>query len=79
MPEQLLASSAAGPEHDGQGQKPGCLEALDLTALRALRQSRTDVEALDVTAERLRHLEDEDPVRGRRAHQLRTAGRRGEW
>ncbi|MGW1169638.1 hypothetical protein [Streptomyces sp. NPDC001153] len=27
-----------------------------MTALRALRASRTDVEALDLTAERLRHL-----------------------
>ncbi|WP_199239321.1 hypothetical protein [Streptomyces sp. ICBB 8177] len=31
---------------------------VDLTVLRALRESRTDVEALDLTAERLRHLED---------------------
>ncbi|MFI6704230.1 hypothetical protein ACIBJC_35755 [Streptomyces sp. NPDC050509] len=29
-----------------------------MTALRALRESRTDVEALDLTAERLRHLKD---------------------
>ncbi|MEU8687613.1 hypothetical protein [Streptomyces sp. NPDC048665] len=29
-----------------------------MTALRALRESRTDVEALDPTAERLRHLRD---------------------
>ncbi|MET9810786.1 hypothetical protein [Streptomyces halstedii] len=42
----------------GQEQKPGRREALDMTALRALRESRTDVEALDVTAERLRHLQD---------------------
>ncbi|MFD9271524.1 hypothetical protein ACFWB1_35755 [Streptomyces goshikiensis] len=31
---------------------------IDLTALRALGESRTDVEALDLTAERLRHLHD---------------------
>jgi hypothetical protein len=31
---------------------------IDLTALRALRKARTDVEALDLTAERLRHLEE---------------------
>ncbi|MGQ4719038.1 hypothetical protein ACUN22_35835 [Streptomyces anulatus] len=57
MPEQLLAPEPADPEHDdGQEQKPGRPEALDLTALRALRQSRTDVEALELTAEQLRHL-----------------------
>ncbi|ALO91298.1 TraA-like protein [Streptomyces hygroscopicus subsp. limoneus] len=53
MPEQLLA-----PEHDDQEQGPGRPEPVDLTALRALRESRTDVEALDLTAERLRHLGD---------------------
>ncbi|MFF8910912.1 MobF family relaxase [Streptomyces olivaceoviridis] len=53
MPEQLLA-----PEHDDQEQGPGRPEAVDLTALRALRESRTDVEALDLTAERLRRLGD---------------------
>ncbi|MFD5341172.1 hypothetical protein [Streptomyces hawaiiensis] len=47
MPEQLLPP----PE-------PSRQEAVDLTALRALRKSRTDVEALDLTAERLRHLGD---------------------
>ncbi|MCX4681956.1 relaxase domain-containing protein [Streptomyces sp. NBC_01433] len=51
MPEQLLAPEAADPEPDGQ-------EAIDMTAVRALRKSRTDVEALDLTAERLRHLKD---------------------
>lgn len=58
MPEQLLASEPADPEHDDHEQKPGRRGALDLTALRALRDSRTDVEALDLTAERLRHLQD---------------------
>ncbi|MFE3865493.1 hypothetical protein ACFXPT_34460 [Streptomyces goshikiensis] len=29
-----------------------------MTALRALRDSRTDVEALDLTADRLRRLQD---------------------
>ncbi|MFJ3513120.1 MobF family relaxase [Streptomyces luteogriseus] len=56
MPEQLLAPQPADPEHDDQEQEPGRREAMDLTALRALRESRTDVEALDLTAERLRHL-----------------------
>lgn len=55
MPEQLLAPEPADPEHDDD-QEPGRPEALDLTALRALRQSRTDVEALELTAEQLRHL-----------------------
>ncbi|MFB7937872.1 MobF family relaxase [Streptomyces sp. NPDC056049] len=58
MPEQLLAPKPADPAHDDQEQKPGRREALDLTALRAMRASRTDVEALDLTAERLRHLQD---------------------
>uniref|UniRef100_UPI003D757FD8 relaxase domain-containing protein n=1 Tax=Streptomyces sp. NRRL F-5630 TaxID=1463864 RepID=UPI003D757FD8 len=58
MPEQLLAPEPADPEYDDQEQKPGRREALDLTALRALRESRTDVESLDLTAERLRHLQD---------------------
>ncbi|WP_331757173.1 relaxase domain-containing protein (plasmid) [Streptomyces anulatus] len=56
MPERLLVPEPAGPGHDGQEQEPGRPEALDLTALRALRQSRTDVEALELTTEQLRHL-----------------------
>lgn len=56
MPEQLLAPEPADPEHDDQERESGRPEALDLTALRALRQSRTDVEALELTAEQLRHL-----------------------
>jgi len=58
MPEQMLAPEPADLEHGDQEQGTGPQETLDLTALRALRESRTDVEALDVTAERLRHLED---------------------
>lgn len=58
MPEQLLAPAAADPEHDDQEPETGPQEAIDLTALRALRESRTDVEALDLTVERLRHLKD---------------------
>ena len=49
---------AADSEHDDQEPESGRQEAVDLTALRALRKSRTDVEALDLTAERLRHLGD---------------------
>ncbi|MGJ5748648.1 hypothetical protein [Streptomyces puniciscabiei] len=58
MPERLLAPPAADPEHGDQEREAGRREAIDLTALRALRESRTDVEALDLTAERLRHLQD---------------------
>ncbi|MET9077918.1 hypothetical protein ABZX95_38545 [Streptomyces sp. NPDC004232] len=58
MPEQLLAPPATAPGHGDQEPEAGRQEALDMTALRALRESRTDVEALDLTAERLRHLQD---------------------
>ncbi|CAL9327283.1 hypothetical protein SUDANB180_07779 (plasmid) [Streptomyces sp. enrichment culture] len=58
MPEQLLAPLAAEAEHDDQEPEPGRREAIDMTALRALRKSRTDVEALDLTADRLRHLQE---------------------
>ncbi|MFE1028630.1 MobF family relaxase [Streptomyces sp. NPDC058818] len=68
MPEQLLAPEPADPEHDDQEQEPGRREAMDLKALRALRESRTDVEALDLTAERLRHLQDAFSEAADRAH-----------
>ncbi|WP_432020288.1 MobF family relaxase [Streptomyces sp. 1222.5] len=58
MPEQLLAPEPAAPEHDDQEPKAGRGEAIDMTALRALRESRTDVEALDLTADRLRRLQE---------------------
>ncbi|MFF4331161.1 MobF family relaxase [Streptomyces sp. NPDC001591] len=58
MPEQLLATLAADSENDDQEPEAGPREAIDMTALRALRESRTDVEALDLTADRLRHLQD---------------------
>ncbi|WP_327372405.1 relaxase domain-containing protein [Streptomyces sp. NBC_01216] len=58
MPEQLLASAAGEVEHDDQEPEAGRGEAIDMTALRALRESRTDVEALDLTADRLRRLQD---------------------
>ncbi|MFE5881534.1 MobF family relaxase [Streptomyces hydrogenans] len=58
MPEQLLAPEPADPDHGDQGRKPGHGGAIDMTALRALRASRTDVEALDLTADRLRRLQD---------------------
>jgi hypothetical protein len=56
MPEQLLAG--ADSERDDQEPEAGRREAIDLTALRALRESRRDVEAVDLTDERLRHLQD---------------------
>ncbi|WP_435239666.1 hypothetical protein [Streptomyces sp. YPW6] len=68
MPEQLLGPEQADPEHDDQEQKPGRGELLDLTVLRALRDSRTDVEALDVTAECLRHLQGALTAAADRAH-----------
>jgi hypothetical protein len=58
MPEQLLAPPAAEVERDDQEPEAGRREAIDMTALRALRESRTDVEALDLTADRLCRLQD---------------------
>ncbi|MFF7342049.1 MobF family relaxase [Streptomyces sp. NPDC008163] len=58
MPEQLLAPEPADPEHDDQEPEAGTGEAIDMAALRALRDSRTDVEALDITGDRLRHLQE---------------------
>ncbi|MFE0605440.1 hypothetical protein ACFW2T_27350 [Streptomyces sp. NPDC058892] len=57
-PEQLLPPAAADPEHDDQEPAAVPGEAIDMTALRALRDSRPDVEALDLTADRLRRLQD---------------------
>lgn len=54
MPEQLLAPAAADPERDDQEPEAGAREAIDFKELRALKASRTDVEALDFTAEQLR-------------------------
>ncbi|WP_406514539.1 relaxase domain-containing protein (plasmid) [Streptomyces sp. NBC_00161] len=57
MPEQLLVPL---PDTDPDAG-PGRLDdksALDLTAVRALKESRTDVEALEFTDEQLRHLQD---------------------
>ncbi|MGV9628559.1 hypothetical protein [Streptomyces sp. NPDC003487] len=68
MPEQLLAPEPADPKHEDQERKPGRRGALDLTALWALRESRTDVEALDLTAERLRHLGEAFTAVADRAH-----------
>jgi hypothetical protein len=54
----MLAPDSADPEHDDQEQEAGRGEAIDMTALRALRESRADVEALDLTADRLRRLQE---------------------
>ncbi|GAA5704529.1 hypothetical protein [Streptomyces avermitilis] len=56
MPEQLLAPAPAPAVPEHEEPEAGHREAIDLTALRPLRESRTDAEALDLTAERLRHL-----------------------
>ncbi|MFI2215169.1 MobF family relaxase [Streptomyces sp. NPDC020141] len=54
MPEQLLPPPAGDPgPDDGQEQ-----EAVDLTAVRALKKLRTDVESLGLTAEQLRSLQE---------------------
>ncbi|MFG3384636.1 MobF family relaxase [Streptomyces sp. NPDC047999] len=58
MPEQLLAPEPADPEHDDQEPEAGPGDAIDMTALRALRKSRTDVEALDLTDDRLRRIRE---------------------
>ncbi|RMB79781.1 hypothetical protein CTZ28_43815 [Streptomyces shenzhenensis] len=57
MPKQLLAPPAADPKSGGKEPEAGPREAIDLMAVRALREFRTDVEALGLTAERLRHLQ----------------------
>ncbi|GLW04703.1 hypothetical protein [Streptomyces lavendulae] len=56
MPEPPLAA----PTPDPEDQEPEAVprSGVDLTALRALKASRIDVEALDLTADQLRHLQD---------------------
>lgn len=76
MPEQLLAPEPADPEHD-QEPKTGTGEAIDMTALRALRASRTDVEALDFTADRLRQLQEKFAKAGDAARARARADRSG--
>ncbi|MET9197065.1 MobF family relaxase [Streptomyces olivaceus] len=58
MPEQLLGPEPADLEYDDQELAAGRGEAIDMTALRALRESRKDVQALDLTADRLRCVQD---------------------
>lgn len=53
----MLAPPAVEVEHGDREPEAGRREAIDLTALRALREARRDVEALDLTADRLRRLQ----------------------
>ncbi|MFC9932206.1 hypothetical protein [Streptomyces sp. NPDC127190] len=57
MREQLLALAPTDPERDDQEPESGRLETVELTALRALRESRTDVEVRP-HSRRLRRLGD---------------------
>ncbi|MFD5898668.1 hypothetical protein [Streptomyces sp. NPDC060366] len=57
MPEQLLAHPVAAPERGDQEPEAERRETVDLSALRALKKSRTDVEALGFTDEQLRRLQ----------------------
>lgn len=60
MPEQLLAHPDADADSVSVPSRPERApgSAIDLTALRALMASRTDVESLELTADRLRRLQD---------------------
>ncbi|MFF3919155.1 hypothetical protein ACFYZB_38055 [Streptomyces sp. NPDC001852] len=85
MPEQLLAPEAADPDHDDEEQEPGRQEAVDLTALRALRLIRLE-DAFTAAADRARatmdryaHRDDAErphPVRedDQRAHRPQEPG-----
>ncbi|MFB8351516.1 MobF family relaxase [Streptomyces niveus] len=55
-PEQLLTHPATAPERGDQEPEAEHRETVDLPALRALKKSRTDVEALGFTDEQLRRL-----------------------
>ncbi len=56
MPELLIAGQDPGPDSPEPQDEPQ--PAFDVAALRALKASRTDVEALDFTAEQLRRVTD---------------------
>ncbi|MFK0050455.1 MobF family relaxase [Streptomyces sp. NPDC090741] len=56
MPELLIAGQDPGPDRPEPEDEPQ--PAFDVAALRVLKASRTDVEALDFTAEQLRRLTD---------------------
>jgi conjugative relaxase-like TrwC/TraI family protein len=77
MPEQLLPpplSAEPDRDNDDQEQEAERREALDLTEVRVLRRSRTDVESLGLTAEQLRRLLEEYTRAGEEARE-RTAQR----
>ncbi|MFF2183749.1 hypothetical protein [Streptomyces sp. NPDC058155] len=56
MPEQVLALPVAAPERGDQEPEVERRGTVDLSAPRALKKSRTDVEALGFTDEQLRRL-----------------------
>ncbi|TDU67054.1 MobF family relaxase [Streptomyces sp. KS 21] len=56
MPELLIAGQDPGPDRPEPQDEPRSV--VDVAALRALKASRTDVEALDFTAEQLRRVTD---------------------
>jgi hypothetical protein len=61
MPEQLLIPFLdTGPDFESDRLEPGTepRSAIDLTAPRPLKKSRTDAEVLEFTDEQLRHLQD---------------------
>jgi hypothetical protein len=68
MPEQLPGHQDAEADSVPDRQESEPRSAIDLTALRALKKSRTDVESLELTAERLRHLQDAFTEAADRAH-----------
>ncbi|MFE3119709.1 hypothetical protein [Streptomyces niveus] len=72
MPEQLLGHPAAAPERGDQEPEAGHEETVDLTAVRDLKKSRTDVEALGFTDEQLRRLQDASTRAGEQSRK-RTA------
>ncbi|MDQ1006768.1 hypothetical protein QFZ82_001253 [Streptomyces sp. V4I23] len=57
MSEQLLAQQDTDPASVPDRQESAPRSAIDLTALRDLKESRTDVQSLELTAERLHHLQ----------------------
>ncbi|MFJ4771034.1 hypothetical protein ACIP88_18300 [Streptomyces uncialis] len=77
MPEQLLPPSlSAEPARDDDDQEQEqeqeqtmAREAVDLTAVRALKKSRTDVECLGLTAEQLRHIQKAGERAGEQARE----------
>jgi hypothetical protein len=61
--EQLLTHQDAETAAVADRQDSEPRSAIDMTALRALKKSRTDTESLELTDERLRHLQDDSARR----------------